>query len=129
MDNDENSLKAVTTDGTARNPYRLQHLSDAAAWEESDIHFYHAQEFLDVILESYTHPNVQLDLRLPKAGSYLDALDLGVSQALSGDLDAPDALQYIYDSWDEITQEQGVDIQQQFYKNTYASVTTRAGVE
>lgn len=129
MDNDENSLKAVTTDGTARNPYRLQHLSDAAAWEESDIHFYHAQEFLDVILASYTHPNVQLDLRLPKAGSYLDALDLGVSQALSGDLDAPDALQYIYDSWDEITQEQGVDIQQQFYKNTYASVTTRAGVE
>lgn len=128
MDNDANSLAAVTTDGTARNPYRLQHLTDAKVWEESDIAFYNAQEFIDTILESYTHSNVQLDLRLPKAGSYLDALDLGVSQALSGDLDVKSALNYVYDSWEEITDSQGLEVQQQFYKNTYASVTTGVGV-
>ena len=128
MDNDENSLAAVTTDGTARNPYRLEHLTDAAAWENSAIHFYNAKEFIDTILESYTHPNVQLDMRLPKAGSYLDALDLGVSQALSGDLDVPHALQYVYDSWEEITDEQGRASQLEFYHNTYANVTTGTGV-
>ena len=128
MDNDENSLAAVTTDGTARNPYRLEHLTDAAAWENSAIHFYNAKEFIDTILESYTHPNVQLDMRLPKAGSYLDALDLGVSQALSGDLDVPHALQYVYDSWEEITDEQGRESQLEFYHNTYANVTTGTGV-
>ena len=90
--------------------------------------FRDAQEFIDTILESYTHPNVQLDLRIPKAGSYLDALDLGVSQALSGDLDVPSALQYVYDAWEEITDEQGRDTQLQFYHNTYASVTTGTGV-
>ena len=54
--------------------------------------------------------------------------DLGVSQALSGDLDVPSALQYVYDAWEEITDEQGRDTQLQFYHNTYASVTTGTGV-
>lgn len=128
MDNDENSLAAVTTDGTARNPYRTEHLTNAATWENSAIKFYNAQEFIDTILKSYTHENVQLDMRLPKAGSYLDALDLGVSQALSGDLDVDHALEYIYDSWEEITEEQGRDNQLQFYHNTYSNVTTGTGV-
>lgn len=129
MDNDENSLAAVTTDGTARNPYRMEHLTDASVWEKSNIHFYNAQEFIDTILKSYTHPNVQLDLRLPKAGSYLDALDLGVSQALSGDLNVADALKYVYDSWNEITKEQGLEAQKEFYLNTYSSVSTGVGVD
>ncbi len=128
MDSDENSLAAVTTDGTARNPYRLEHLTDASVWENSPIQFYNAQEFIDVILQSYTHPNVQLDMRLPQAGSYLDAVDLGVSQVLSGDLDVAPALQYIYDSWQSITEEQGAEAQLQFYQNSYANVTTGTGV-
>lgn len=128
MDNDENSLAAVTTDGTARNPYRLQHLTDASVWENSPIHYYNAQEFIDTVLKSYTHPNVQLDMRLPKAGSYLDALDLGVSQALSGDLDVESALNYVAESWEEITDEEGRDTQREFYQNTYKNVTTGTGV-
>lgn len=124
MDNDENSLAAVTTSGTARNPYRTEHLTDAAAWENSDIKFYNAKEYIDTILESYIHPNVQIDLRIPKAGSYLDALDLGVSMAISGDMKVDEALDYIYDSWETITEEQGVDNQKLFYLNTYSDVKT-----
>jgi multiple sugar transport system substrate-binding protein len=124
MDNDENSLKAVTTSGTARNPYRQEHLTDPLVWENSDIKFYNAKEFLDTILASYTNPNVQLDLRIPKAGSYLDALDLGVSMAISGDMKVEEALDYIYDSWKSITAEQGLENQKAFYLNTYSNVKT-----
>ena len=56
------------------------------------------------------------------------AEDLGVSQALSGDLDVPSALQYVYDAWEEITEEQGRESQLTFYHNTYASVSTGTGV-
>lgn len=124
MDNDENSLKAVTTDGTARNPYRIEHLTDPKAWEESELSFYKPQEYLDTILESYTHPNIQLDLRIPKAGSYLDSLDLAVSQALSDSISIKDALGQAYDSWNEITQSQGLENQQRFYLNTYKDIKT-----
>ena len=67
-------------------------------------------------------------MRLPKAGSYLDALDLGVSQALSGDLDVESALNYVAESWEEITDEEGRDTQREFYQNTYKNVTTGTGV-
>ncbi|MHC1773738.1 MAG: extracellular solute-binding protein [Flexilinea sp.] len=124
LDTDANALTAVTTSGTARNPYRYDELENAQAWEDSDIHFFKAQEYLDTILESYTHPNVQLDLRIPKAGSYLDAVDLGVMQAISGDLTPEKALNEIYNAWTQINEEQGVESQLMFYNNTYANVTT-----
>ncbi len=124
MDSDENSLAAVTTSGTARNPYRMGHLTDPSVWENSNINFYNAKEFIETILASYTNPNVQLDLRIPKAGSYLDALDLGVSMAIAGDMKIDEALKYVYDSWDSITQEQGVDNQKTYYLNTYSNVKT-----
>ena len=44
------------------------------------------------------------------------------------DLDIPHALQYVYDSWEEITDEQGRESQLEFYHNTYANVTTGTGV-
>lgn len=124
LDTDEAALKAVTTAGTARNPYRYDQLEDARAWEESDIQFYKAQEYLDAIMASYTHENIQLDLRIPKAGSYLDALDLGISQAISGDLDVDAALKEVYNAWQEITAEQGIDVQKEYYQNTYSSIST-----
>lgn len=121
LDSDEISLKAVTTPGTARNPYRIQHLTDTEAWENSVSQFVNPKEFLDVVLASYDHPNRQLDMRLPKAGSYLDAVDVNVSQVLSGDLSIDAALKNIYDEWSEITEDEGVDIQLGFYQNAYIS--------
>lgn len=125
LDSDEVSLKAVTTPGTARNPYRKQHMTDYKAWENSVSKFYKPEEFLSVVQESYDHPNHQLDMRLPKAGSYLDVLDIAVSQALSGDLSTEEALQNIYDGWEEITDEEGRDTQLKFYQDTYRSDTAK----
>ena len=121
LDSDELSLEAVTTPGTARNPYREEHLTNLEAWENSVSKFVNPQEFLDVVMESYTHPNHQLDMRLPKAGSYLDAIDTAVSQALAGDISNEKALQGAYDAWQEITDDEDRDTQITFYQNTYLS--------
>ena len=121
LDSDEVSMEAVTTPGTARNPYREEHLTNSEAWENSVSKFVNPQEFLDVVMESYTHPNHQLDMRLPKAGSYLDAIDTAVSQALAGDISNEKALQGAYDAWQEITDDEDRDTQITFYQNTYLS--------
>ena len=94
-------------------------MTDYEAWENSVSKFYHPEEFLSVVQESYDHPNHQLDMRLPKAGTYLDALDIAVSQVLSGDLDVQSGLESIYDAWVEITEDEDKDIQLQFYQSTY----------
>jgi multiple sugar transport system substrate-binding protein len=122
MDTDENALTAVTTSGTARNPYRYDQLENPQAWEESEINFYKPEEYLDAILKSYTHPNVQIDLRIPRAGAYLDALDLGVMPALSGDITPQQALDEVAEAWNRLNEEQGVESQKEFYLNTYSSI-------
>lgn len=122
MDTDENALTAVTTSGTARNPYRYDQLENPQAWEESEINFYKPEEYLDAILKSYTHPNVQIDLRIPRAGAYLDALDLGVMQAISGDKTPQQALDEVAEAWNRLNEEQGVESQKEFYLNTYSSI-------
>ena len=60
-------------------------------------------------------------MRLPKAGSYLDAIDTAVSQALAGDISNEKALQGAYDAWQEITDDEDRDTQITFYQNTYLS--------
>ncbi|GGF93561.1 ABC transporter substrate-binding protein [Paenibacillus abyssi] len=119
LDTDENALAGVTTPGTARNPYRGKHLEDPAAWENSPTNFFEPKGYLDTIKESYTHPNVQIDLRVLKAGSYLDALGVGIQQALAGEKSSQDALDAVAKEWNRLNEEIGVDNQKKFYLNGY----------
>jgi multiple sugar transport system substrate-binding protein len=119
LDSDENALNGVTTPGTARNPYRGKHLSDEAAWEKSTTNFYQPKGYLDTIKQSYTDPNVQIDLRVLKAGSYLDALSVGIQRALAGEKTPQAALDGVAKEWSRLNQEIGVDTQKKFYQNGY----------
>jgi len=119
IDTTENAFKAVTTPGTARNPYRYsQFVPDR--WKTSAVKYDDSvDQYLEVQKEGMTHPNAQYDLRIPKAGRYIDALDKYLSQAIAGQMSPEDALKAAAQEWDKITQEVGLDSQKAVYRSNY----------
>ncbi len=60
-----------------------------------------------------------LDLRIPQNQRYQGVvLDLAVSQFLAGELTVEEAMQQIYDGWEEITEELGREEQLEAYRGT-----------
>ena len=119
IDSNENALRAVTTPGTARNPYRKQHFSDLKRWEEAAVKYKDPAQYLEVQQESFTHPNTQYDLRIPKAGRYFEVLDNWMQQALAGTKTPKQALDKTAEEWKRITAEAGLDKQKQLYRDLY----------
>lgn len=119
IDSTPNALKAVTTPGTARNPYRVDHFSDPAAWENAAVAFYNPKPFLDTLNTSMTHPNSQPDLRIPLSGRYFDVLDQWVQEALAGNMTAEAALQSAAAEWEAILKEAGVENQKAAYRELF----------
>ena len=119
IDSNENALRAVTTPGTARNPYRKQHFSDPKRWEEAAVKYKNPAPYLEVQQQSFTHPNTQYDLRIPKAGRYFEVLDNWMQQALAGTMTPKQALDKTAEEWKRITDEAGLDKQKQFYRDLY----------
>jgi len=73
--------------------------------------------FLDAELEALKSPYPLL--RIPGGFEYLDALDLAVSECLSGAKDAKTALDDAAAKWEEITDRLGRDRQKEFYKKMW----------
>ena len=119
IDSTENALRAVTTPGTARNPYRKQHFSDPARWESAAVKYKDPAPYLEVQQQSFTNPNTQYDLRIPKAGRYFEVLDNWMQQALAGTMTPKQALDKTAEDWKRITNEAGRDKQLQLYRDLY----------
>jgi len=116
LDSTENALNAVTTPGTARNPYRVEHFIPSA-WTDAPVHFYEPATYLSAQLDSFKNPNAQLDLRIPEAGRYFDSLDNWVQQALAGSTSSESAMQQCAQEWKSITEKIGKASQQDYYKS------------
>lgn len=115
IDSDAAALAAVTTPGTARGPYRTDHFA-ASAWTSSKVEFARPEEYLKAQQDSFAHPNVQFDLRIPEAGRYVDALDTAVQLALAGQRSSQDALAQCAKEWSSITDQIGKESQQELYR-------------
>ena len=61
------------------------------------------------------------DLNIPGAAQYLDALDLAVNKALSGEADPKAALDAAAEDWKGITERLGADNQKKFWNQALAS--------
>lgn len=118
IDSTPNALRAVTTPGTARNPYRIDHF-DPKNWVTAPVHYKDPEQYLEVQRKALTHTNSQLDLRIPRAGRYVDTLDKWVQLALSGQMSAKEALNKCKDEWASITKEIGLKSQLEFYRSLY----------
>ncbi|HET6485497.1 MAG TPA: extracellular solute-binding protein, partial [Spirochaetia bacterium] len=100
LSNDE-SIKAVTSNDTGEDPYRISHFKNIPAFGKfgspAD-----AKEYLDVDADNLAH--IFPDINIPGSADYLDALDVAVTSALSGTADAAGALNTAAKAWDKITQ-------------------------
>ncbi len=99
LSNDE-SIKAVTSNDTGEDPYRISHFKNIKAFEKFGS-YADAKEYLDVVGDNLNH--IFPDINIPGSADYLDALDVAVTSALSGTADAKSALDTAAATWDKIT--------------------------
>lgn len=119
IDSTDNAFAAVTTPGTARNPYRVEHFEDPQAWVDAPVEYEDPEPYLEAQQQSMNHPNTQFDLRIPRAGQYFEVLDQYAQEALAGNLSAEEALAQVAEEWDRITNEAGIEQQRELYRQLY----------
>jgi len=109
----------VTIGKTGYNPYRTSQFLNRQAWVEAGMSPEGASNYLGAIEASLASPNMVLDLRIPQNQRYQQVvLDTALSQFASGEISKEEAMQQIYDGWDEITDELGREDQLQAYLGT-----------
>lgn len=113
------SGKDVTIGLTGFNPYRTSHFSNMDAWAEAGMSKQAADLYLGAIKTSLNSPNMMLDLRVPNNQYYQQVvLDTIIAQYMAGEIGRDEAMQSIYDKWEEKTEELGRDKQLAVYKAT-----------
>ncbi len=109
----------VTIGRTGFNPYRISQFENIELWVEAGMSEEAARNYLGAIKASLDSPNMILDLRIPGNQRYQQVvLDLALSQYLAGEITLEQAMQNIYDGWEEITNELGRELQLAAYKAT-----------
>lgn len=104
--------------GNSVNPSRYSHFDDPASWNEGGFSTESAKAYLDEITKSLTNPNVVIDITIPGAGEYYQALDGYVHKAVLGKLSPKDALDKAAAEWEKITDRLGRNRQISFYKKS-----------
>jgi len=113
------SNEDVTIGKTGFNPYRTSQFLNRQAWVEAGMSPGAASVYLGAIEGSLASPNMVLDLRIPQNQRYQGVvLDLAVSQFAAGELTLEEAMQQIYDGWEELTEELGREEQLEAYRGT-----------
>lgn len=107
--------EAAVTGGTGVNP-SLDSQLQAEVWVAAGWTAEEAQDYVDAIRAALEHPNAVFDMRLPGFPEYKDAVELAVSEALSGQTDAQSALDQAAETWNEITDRLGRDQQLKLYR-------------
>lgn len=120
IDSTPNAFRAVTTPGTARNPYRTDHFTNVQGWIDSPVHYKDPKPYLETISEALNHPNAQTDLRIPQSGRYFEVLDQWAQEALAGSVKPEQAMKNATTEWSKITKDAGLDQQKQLYRSLYA---------
>ena len=107
----------VTIGATGYNPYRTSQFLNRQAWVDAGMSPEAAASYLGAIEDSLNSPNMILDLRIPQNQRYQQVvLDTAVAQFMAGEITLDEAVQQIYDGWEEITEELGREDQLTAYK-------------
>jgi len=108
----------ATTGGTGVNPLRQSQFDNLDLWVGAGFDEESAQDYLDAVLGTIEHPNAIVDLRIPGAFEYFDALDNGIAKAITGEATAQEALDEVAAVWNDITERLGRENQLQLYKDS-----------
>jgi multiple sugar transport system substrate-binding protein len=101
----------VAANWSGQDPYRISHFTDESHYKFSD------EESRKAYLAA-TEDNLKHgfpDLNIPGAAQYIDALDLAVNKALSGEADPKSALDGAAEEWKGVTERLGADTQKKFW--------------
>ena len=112
----EQSNPDVTKGVTGEQPFRVSQ-QDPALWIDAGMTPEVAKNFLDTYIgASLNGPNAALDLRIPQANQYTNVLeDQAIAQFLAGELTKEEAMQQIFDGWQQLTDQIGRDAQATAY--------------
>jgi multiple sugar transport system substrate-binding protein len=113
---DKSSI-TVAANWSGQDPYRVSHITDLSHYKFSDEAS--AKAWADA-----TEGNLKTgfpDLNIPGAAQYLDALDLAVNKALSGEADPKSALDGAAAEWKSITERLGAENQKKFWNAALTS--------
>ena len=116
MGNATMSLKLCVEPGTGVNPHFTSDLNNLPPWTKLGMTAPQAKEYLDAIGNIIGNSNNVVDLRIPGAAEYFDALDTGLAQAVAGQISSKDALDGVAQQWDQITDRLGRDQQKKLYR-------------
>ena len=116
MGNATMSLKLCVEPGSGVNPHFTSDLNDIAKWTKLGMTAPQAKEYLEAIGNIIGNPNNVVDLRIPGAAEYFDALDTGLAQAVAGQVSSKDALDAVAQQWNQITDRLGRDQQKKLYR-------------
>ncbi len=106
------SLRSVSSTQTGEDPYRISHMENPQAFEKFGT-LAEAKEYLAVVKDNLNH--IFPDINIPGSAEYLDALDLAVTNALSGSVSVADALNGAAATWNKITANLGASEQKKIY--------------
>ena len=109
----------VTLGWTGYNPYRVSQFENVDPWVEAGFSREFAENYLAAIGASLNNPNMASDLRIPGTQRYEGiVLDRELARFLAGEVTVEEALQNVYDGWEEITERLGRDTQKNLYKSS-----------
>jgi multiple sugar transport system substrate-binding protein len=106
----------VTKGVTGMQPFRVSQ-QDPALWVQAGMTEDVAKNFLDTYIgASLNGPNASLDMRIPQANQYTNVLeDQAIAQFLAGELTKEEAMQQIFDGWQQLTDQIGRESQTAAY--------------
>jgi multiple sugar transport system substrate-binding protein len=110
------SANYVASPDSGCQPFRTSHATNiapwvAAGWIEAD-----AVEYVKSIVGTTNHPNSVIDLRIPGASRYQEAIELWLTKALAGEISAQEAMDSAVIDVNKITDELGREAQIAAYK-------------
>jgi multiple sugar transport system substrate-binding protein len=105
----------VVTGGSGVNPHFYSDMNNPDPWIESGMSSSQATEYLDAIRSTISDPNAVVDLRIPGAAEYFDALDTQLARAVAGEATSQEALDQVAKDWNAITDRLGRDQQKALY--------------
>lgn len=108
----------AVTGGTGVNPLRQSQFDNLDLWTGAGFDEESAKDYLDAIKATIDDPNAIVDLRIPGAFEYFDALDAGIAKAITGEADVQTALDEVAATWDAITDRLGRESQLELYKQS-----------
>ncbi|NTW04416.1 MAG: hypothetical protein HGA19_24660 [Oscillochloris sp.] len=107
----------VTIGASGFNPYRTSQFTQRDTWMAAGMSAEASSKYLGAISVSLRSANVVLDLRIPQNQRYQEVvLDTALAQFLADTLTRDQAMQYIYDEWEKISDEVGRAAQLQAYR-------------